>query len=156
MKTLIRWGLAAVVVLVGCSVADAREYRVRVFAEPGQGRDVEQALKARIGASSRYAVTDSDADAEMLADIMCMSVPQARGYICSLQITAWLAETAPLFIEFGSFQTAGPTASDVAEAMFQDFVTNTSSEKIQTAVSKLQVRVAAFCKNPQNASFCHP
>jgi hypothetical protein len=152
MKTIIQVVVLTAIVLMA-GVARAREYKVQVTAQQG-GREVADALKARIGATSRYALTDIGPESEMTVDIMCMTIQQAHGYICSMHITLWLAETLPLPIQLGGFQVAGPTAGDVAESFVQSFVINSSEDKNQAAVQNLFQRIGFFCKDEKHASYC--
>lgn len=156
MKTTMRLMLALAVAALSGIVAKAQTHEVFVFA----GNEIEQpiinALKAKIGATTRYVLVDRANFGAIWVGVNCLAVGQERGYVCSYHTTYFPASIHP-------FTTTGPgnmfTGSDrlsIAEMIFEDFVKGTSDKEIEASISSRRNEVATFCKDPANKRYCQP
>jgi hypothetical protein len=158
MMTMTRLTLAMVVTLtVGTFVkAQAPTLLVNVSNEDARFPEVANAVRAKIGASSRFAVTGDSMKAELLVDLICVPMPFKGGVACSLEITMWPAKASPLAAHIANYLYTAPDASSAAEQIFEAFVSETSDEKLAAATDVLLRGVAAFCGRASSATQCKP
>ena len=156
MTTTIRTILVLFASLVTCSGVVAQAYKVRLVAESPEGKDVVNAVGAKLRANSRYALTD-ESKVDFTLDVECASQAQTHGFICATSAFYWGQTVFPLPAPMGGISLfKGPNAASVAEAVSQAFVSQTTDENIGLIARMMHEWVTIFCKNPANKSFCQP
>jgi hypothetical protein len=134
--------------------------------EPGDGAhhyllppinlDVIKAFSDRIAASERYALTKSPA--ELVVFIICLD--SSKDTLVETDFCAYKFEyrskKAPEFnMPLGTpSPVAGSRASEIAEYIFEAFVTETTAAKLSVAELEPTFRVAEFCSKPANQVPC--
>ena len=154
MKTPLRWALMLGTLATLSVMAGAREYKVKVAGEQEATQEIVNAVKARVGASSRFTVTESDVAAEALLDISCQATARDTGYVCSLNIILWVPQTHPFPLRLGDYLSSGPDAVSVAEQLFQSFVTEVADDKVEAQIAKFYVLIEEYCDRTQNKKHC--
>jgi len=82
MKLMIR--LMLLIALPVASTTRAHVYKVQVAIEGEDSREVGDAVKARIGATTRFVITGNLRDSEIFLDLICLPAGQNRyGYFVS-------------------------------------------------------------------------
>jgi hypothetical protein len=152
MKTTLRWALMLGTLATLSVMAGAREYKVKVAGEQEAAQEIVNAVKARVGASSRF--TDSDVAAEVLLVISCQATARNTGYVCSLNVILWMPQTHPFPLRLGDYLSSGPDAVSVAERLFQAFVTEIADDKVEAQIAKFYVLVEEYCDRAQNKKHC--
>jgi hypothetical protein len=134
--------------------------------EPGDGThhfllppinlEVIKAFSDRIAASERYALSKSPA--ELVVFIICLDSSKnnvLEGDFCTYKFE-YRSKKAPEFnMPLGMpGPVIGFKATDIAENIFQAFVTETTEEKLSVAELEPTFRVAEFCSKPENQAPC--
>jgi hypothetical protein len=134
--------------------------------EPGQGAqhyllppinlDVIKAFSERIATSDRYALIK--APAELVVFIVCVDSGRdtpAEVDFCTYKFE-YRSKKAPEFdMPLGTPNPiAGVKASEIAENIFQAFLTETTEAKLSVAELEPTFRVAEFCSKPANQAPC--
>ena len=147
--------------LVSISHAQKAPWTVIVIKETDTAASIKSGLDSRIGASSRYTVTEAS-KAEIWVNVNCFTVesvvvsPATRGvdgYICSYRLEYLPQEAKPLKAHLVSGLIAG-TSNQVIEDIFEQFVSKTSDEKFVQSRSKLVRDVIDFCASPEHRVYC--
>jgi hypothetical protein len=157
MKKMMRVMLVLTVMLMAGVAAEAQVHKVFIHQDGKEGIDVVDALRARIGAGSRYALTDNTLEAELMFFVVCATTALAHGFACSAAMILSSSRFPPLSMPFaGPYIAIGPDAVGVAKIIFEDFVSATTDENIKTGEEVLLQSVTVFCKNPANKKTCQP
>jgi hypothetical protein len=134
--------------------------------EPGEGThhyllppinlDVIKAFSGRIATSDRYALTKTPA--ELVVFIVCVDSGRdtpAEVDFCTYKFE-YRSKKAPEFdMPLGTpSPVAGSKASEIAENIFQAFLTETTEAKLSVAELEPTFRVAEFCSKPANQAPC--
>ena len=134
--------------------------------EPGDGAhhymlppinlDVIKAFSDRIAASERYALTK--APAELVVFIICRDSSKdtaAESDFCTYKFE-YRSQKAPEFnMPLGTpTPVTGFKASEIAQNIFDAFVTETTETKLSVAELEVAFRVAEFCSKPANQVPC--
>lgn len=134
--------------------------------EPGDGAhhymlppinlDVIKAFSDRVTANDRFTLTKKPA--ELVVFIVCVDSDKdslLKIDFCTYKIE-YRSKDAPEFnMPLGTpIPVAGFTAADIAEDIFQSFLTETLETKLSVADSELTFRVAEFCSKPANRVPC--
>jgi hypothetical protein len=134
--------------------------------EPGDGAhhyllppinlEVIKAFADRIAASERYALTK--APAELVVFIICRDSGRdtlVEGDFCTYTFE-YRSKKAPEFnMPLGTpTPVTGFKGSEIAEKIFQAFVTQTTETKLSVAELETTFRVAEFCSKPANHVPC--
>ena len=134
--------------------------------EPGEGAHhyllppinlvVIKAFSDRIATSERYALTKSSA--ELVVFIVCVDSGRdtpAEVDFCTYKFE-YRSKKAPEFdMPLGTpSPVAGSKASEIAENIFQAFLTETTEAKLSVAELEPTFRVAEFCSKPANQAPC--
>ena len=121
----------------------AQNHPVHVMVTPANNapvsHEISDRLAGRIGASSRYALT-SAASAEIMLSVECApnSVGDRQiGVTCGSSIAYWPVEGVLLSTELAGMIAVG-AESAVAESLFDDFVQDTSDEKLAEAAKNFK------------------
>ena len=145
--------------------AQAAPRTVRVE-EPGDGAhhfllppinlDVIKAFSERVAASERFTVTKEPA--ELMVFLVCVDSDKGsvlKVHICTYKFE-YRSKNAPEFnMPLGTpIPVAGFTASEIAEDIFQTFLTETLETKLSVTDSELTFRVAEFCSKAANQVPC--
>lgn len=123
--------------------------------QPKINQEVIEAFSARVGASTRYTLTQ--APPEILVVIVCQDGRKnnATGGFCTYKF-----EYSPKAIPEFNMPLGAPNivahagASDIAEDIFEDFVKETNETRLSTAELEVNLRVANFCSKPANQLPC--
>jgi hypothetical protein len=156
MKTM-RLMLTFTVILMGCCSANAQKvYKVYLGHTNKEGNEVIDALKAKIGSSGRYALTETVTALELELDIVCFEQsPSVKGFTCASNTTLFSSAVDPLFTQIGTLYLAQSGDADkVAEKLFEHFVADTNDEEISVCVKQLKENVALFCRNATHKPYC--
>jgi hypothetical protein len=147
----------AILALASSSTAMAQSKPIKVKVLPvadAESQEVADRLSGQIGSSSRYAlVTEKDSETVLLG-LNClpntMLNGQQIGVTCDSEITYWPVSTVPLSVPLTGYLAAASNESDVAQRLFDDFVEETSDEKLnqKAAVFKKELNsiIAAYPK----------
>lgn len=73
--------MSSALMLVVTAVASA-QHTVHVSTKDDTPGFITSAIKARIGASSRYALTDSTGDSELVLNLLCHDTKPVVGFMC--------------------------------------------------------------------------
>ena len=123
--------------------------------QPKVNQEVIDAFSARVGASSRYTLTQGPP--EILVVIVCQDGRKnnATGGFCTYKFE-YSPKSIPEFnMPLGSPNiVAHPAASEIAEDIFQDFVKETTETHLSVAELEVNLRVANFCSKPANQLPC--
>jgi hypothetical protein len=123
--------------------------------QPKINHEVIDAFSARIGASTRYVLTQGPP--EILVIIVCQDgrKSNAEGGFCTYKFE-YSPKSMPEFnLPLGSPNIVAHTAaSDIAEEIFQDFVKETTETHLSVAELEVNLRVANFCSKPANQLPC--
>jgi hypothetical protein len=135
--------------------------------EPGDGAhhfmlppinlDVIKAFADRVSVDDRYALTKEPA--EIVVFIICLDTRKderlAEGDFCTYTFE-YQSKKAPEFkMPLGTpSPVIGFRASEIAENIFQAFVTETMETKLSVAELEVAFRVAEFCSKPANQVPC--
>jgi hypothetical protein len=158
--------LLGMLLFAGASIHAQAAPRTVKVEEPGDGThhyllppinlDVIKAFSDRIAASERYALTK--APAELVVFIICVDASRENlleGDFCTYKIEYRSKKTPEFNMPLG---TPGPVvgfrASEIAENIFQAFVTETTEAKLSVAELEPAFRVAEFCSKPANQAPC--
>ena len=126
------------------------------FMLPPINLDVIKAFSDRVVANERFTLTK--APAELVVYIFCVDSDKdslVKIDFCTYKIE-YRSKNAPEFnMPLGApIPVAGFTASEIAEYIFQSFITATLETKLSVADSELTFRVAEFCSKPANRVPC--
>jgi hypothetical protein len=126
------------------------------FMLPPINLDVIKAFSDRVVANERFTLTK--APAELVVFIVCVDSDKdslVKIDFCTYKIE-YRSKNAPEFnMPLGTpSPVAGFTASEIAECIFQSFITATLETKLSVADSELTFRVAEFCSKPANRVPC--
>ena len=145
--------------------AEAAPRTVKVE-EPGDGThhymlppinlDVIKAFSDRIAASERYTLTK--APAELVVFIICRDSSKdtaVESDFCTYKFE-YRSQKAPEFnMPLGTpAPVTGFKASEIAQNIFDAFVTETTDSKLSVAELEVAFRVAEFCSKPANQVPC--
>jgi hypothetical protein len=150
MKTMLRLMTVAVGILLTGSAVRCQTHSVYVDEEQGKTKAVADALKAKIGGTTRYVLATETYGTESDIRLMCM---EDNGYFCSYTISLWSSKTSPVQLEDTSGIVKG-TAESIAETIFEVFVRESSDDKIADAVSHELTRISAFRELPEHKTTC--
>jgi hypothetical protein len=119
--------------------------------------DVIKAFADRVGGSERYAVTKEPA--ELVVFIICLDTTKddslPEGDFCTYTFE-YHSKKAPEFkMPLGTpLPVVGFRASEIAESIYQAFVTETTEAKLSVAELEAAFRVANYCSKPANQVPC--
>lgn len=151
----------AVVILIlasaSAATAQSSPIKVRVLPESNaESQQVADRLSGQIGSSSRYAlVTEYES---ILLSVDCLPNKTAYGeqfgVTCDSDITYWPVSGVPLYATLNGDLAAAHNESDAAQYLFDEFVGETSDEKLnQAAVTfkkYLNLTIASYPKGVAN------
>jgi len=141
--------------LIAGTRAESQVHSVYVYVTNDQERNVSNAIKARIGGGSRYNLTNDINKAELVLDVICLQPKSTKGFVCSYKLELYSSQTTPIGSPLGKASlTAGPDATSVAEYLFEDFVDDTSEDKLKAVVQTTREDVSVFCQSPENRNYC--
>ena len=150
MKTMMRPMLVLVVILTTGSAMRCQTHSVYIDDDQGKSKTVANALRAKIGGTTRYVLVDYASSAESDIKIMCL---EENGYFCSYSISYLSPKTSPAQLE-GTSGIAKGASDFIAEALFEVFVSESSDEKIAAAVNRQINLISMFCKVPEHKEPC--
>jgi hypothetical protein len=155
MKNIPGITLLSVLMLVTSGAAEAQAtHKVWVDDNDAQNKDVANALRAKIGSTTRYGLADKVYETEIDLKVVCIA--NTLGYACSYAVSFWSPKTSPMQIHGASGVTIGPTAQETAELVFESFVQGTTDDTIENAVKNELALISMFCKAATNQQYCQP
>jgi hypothetical protein len=148
--------LVVMVIVVTGYQAVAQVYKVRLIAESQESQDVVNAVKAKLRATNRYAVTD-EPRVDFTLEVECAVQTPSHGYICAFTPIFWGQTVFPLPAPMGGISLVkGPSVASVADAVSLNFASQTTEENISLIVRSMHDWVVLFCKNAANKTYCMP
>jgi hypothetical protein len=128
--------LVTLLLLFGTAViTEAQTRQVSVEGETPEADRVVSALKAKLGGTLRYKLTDN-ITAELLVTVQCVGVgPALQGFVCDATFLYYLPMMKGMNVWLGASLATAADAQAVADRMFEGFVDYTSDEKL-AAVNK--------------------
>jgi hypothetical protein len=150
-SSLLRFMLGLTVPLFVCANARCQTHAVYVDDDQGKAKAVANALKAKIGGTTRYVLVGEAYSTESNIKILCLE--EDRGYFCSYAVSFWSPQTSPLQLE-GTSGIATGTVEYIAEMLFEIFVMESSDEKIAAAVKHKINAISVFCEQSDHKSPC--
>jgi hypothetical protein len=151
MTTMLRFMLGLTVPLFVCVNAQCQTLAVYVDDGQGKAKSVANALKAKIGGTTRYVLVDEAYKTESDIKIVCLE--ENNGYSCSYAVSFWSPQTSPLQLK-GTSGIAVGTVEYVAEVLFETFVRESSDEKIAAAVKYKINLISMFCEQSDHKNPC--
>ena len=148
-----RGTLQAILMLAVAGVAKAQVHKVWVDDNGEQNKDVANALRAKIGGTTRYSLASEAYQTEIDVIVVCVV---NRGYACSYAFTFWSPKTSPMQLKGQTGLATGATAQETAELIFETFVTETTDDKITAAILDQLNVIWLFCKDPAHKPYCAP
>jgi hypothetical protein len=128
---------------------------VVVLSENADTKEVADAVRARIAASSRYTVQPSGA--EIVVDVLCIYTKTIARYSCSYDFTYFPKGMSGLSTNLG---TSGIILDNdslvIAEKIFERAVAASTEDVLSAAKSMLTLQIQSFCSNPSNHTVCSP
>jgi hypothetical protein len=123
--------------------------------QPKINHEVIDSFSARVGASTRYVLTQGPP--EILVVIICQDGRKnnAPGGFCTYKFE-YSPKSMPEFnLPLGSPNiVAHAAAPEIAEDIFQDFVKETTETHLSVAELEVNLRIANFCSKPANQLPC--
>jgi hypothetical protein len=138
--------LIAALVLFLASVAQAQSKAVKVLvvASNPESKEVSDRLAGLIGSSSRYAlVSNAVADVDVIVGVSCLSsevAGQKVGVVCHSDMSYLLIQDVPFDTRLTDTIATG-NESYVAQSLFDNFVQETSDEKLSEKASDFKSRL---------------
>jgi hypothetical protein len=110
---------------------------------------VAAALKARIGATTRYTISNKTAESDLEISVTCLDVSRfARaitGGICSELTYYWPSEFAGLYCVMGGpLLISGGNTAHIAEQFFQSFVESSTEKELASHVAVIRQAVLRY------------
>jgi hypothetical protein len=128
MKTLI----AAFALMMACTTACGQAHKTKVTGQDSAASAIVDALKAKIGGTLRYQITDDNVAAELFIDVSCLKIgPYDTGFACAAIYYYYPPELVMTRVHLGSSLHTGSDTSVAAESMFQTFVNGSSEEVLK-------------------------
>jgi hypothetical protein len=128
MKTLI----VAFALMMVCTVVCGQTHKVVVSAQDSDANAVVDALKAKLGGTLRYQLTDNAVVAELFIDVQCMKTYNpGTGFACAAIYFYYPPELVLTRLHLGSSLHSGSDPSLTAESMFEIFVNNSSEDVLK-------------------------
>lgn len=133
---------------------------VNVFSETEDSKRIAQSISARIGSTTRYTVSTSG---PLWLDIMCFTMESIAispatqgmdGYVCFYQVFYYPVELAPFDSVLGTQKAITGKFAVVVEDIFDEFVSETSDERLKLARDGITQKVLLFCKDPEHKTVC--
>jgi hypothetical protein len=152
---------ASLLLVAGVAFAQPRTVRVE---EPEQGSihwllptlnlEVIKAFSARVAGNERYRLTG--APAELAVVIICMDFRKDTAVQGCTYTFEFHSKNAPGFnMPLGTpSPLISSDSSEIAERIFDAFVTETTETKLSVAELEVGIRVANFCSKPGNQVPC--
>jgi hypothetical protein len=134
---------------------------VNVLSETEDSKRIAQAVSARIGSTTRYAIGGTGE--RLSVDIMCFTMegivisPATQGmdgYVCFHQVFYYPAQLAPFDSVLGTQKLISGKFAQVVEEIFDQFVSETSDERLRLARDVITQNVLSFCQDPEHKSVC--
>jgi hypothetical protein len=153
---IIRWMLMFATITTGTSIANA-QHPVYIYGAAENPPSVVSAIRARIGGSSRYTLVNTFVEGELILNLVCIETKAHAGFVCAYGVNLYGKNTSPLGAVFGTTHVAiSPDEIKMGEDVFEDFVEDTSEDKIKKSEEQTRVGVAVFCMDAANKRFCQP
>jgi hypothetical protein len=140
-----RFAVCAAALLVLSATAFGQRKTVKVYVLPGENqasKDVASTVSGKIGSTLRYALTTDLVSAEITVEILCLT-PTERGVACGIFGVYYpvgykhLSRTLITDIVTGSNEF-------VAQALFNDFVRESSDEELNKAEDSLKSKTLEY------------
>jgi hypothetical protein len=121
---------------------------------PTLNREVIKAFSARVGGNERYRLTG--APAELAVVIICMDFRKDTAVQGCTYTFEFHSKNTPGFnMPLGTpSPLISSDASEIAERIFDAFVTETTETKLSVTELEVGIRVANFCSKPANQVPC--
>jgi hypothetical protein len=101
-------------------------------------KTVSEILAAKIGSTLRYGLTSNVLSATLTISMICLNI-EGRGYACSVTADYYPDASPTEFIPLPNILVVG-SAEKVADGIFEDFVMDTSDDKLTEAKQLLDKR----------------
>lgn len=144
---------------IGLSASiSAQTHTIKVITEGPDSKEITNALEARLGGASRYAlIADQEAFAEITVDLLCLKLNSSKGWACAYSISYNPISMLPLSGEVATeLSLGGPNYIEIAERIFDATVKATTETRLQEIVGLLRKDVAFYCKSPEHYETCSP
>jgi hypothetical protein len=134
---------------------------VHVFSENEESKRITQAVSARIGSTTRYTI--AYLFAQLSVDIMCFTMEKIvvspatqgmDGYVCFYSIQYQPTQLQPFHSVLGLDTLFAGKFAEVVEEIFDNFVSETSDERLKKAREEITNNVESFCRDAQHKSIC--
>lgn len=123
MKTLI----VAFALLMACMTAHGQSHKTKVVGEESDSNPVVSALKAKLGGTQRYELTEKDIEVELYIDVQCAALN--TGLACDATYFYFPPELGLTRLWLGASLHTGSDPSSIAQGMFE-FLVKDSSEVV--------------------------
>jgi hypothetical protein len=144
--------VAVILTLVANHQLRAQVRKVHVSeGRKGAGLEIVNALKAKIGSSSRYALTEKETASELGVEVACIEQDRIKGFTCAIDISLYSKAFSPLPSPIAALYIAqNADAGTLAETLFDYFVQETSEEKIHLGEEQTRLGISIFCHAHKN------
>ena len=123
MKPLI----VAFALMMACMTAHGQTHKTKVVGKESDSSPVVSALKAKLGGTQGYELTEKDIEVELYIDVQCARLN--TGLACDATYFYYPPELGLTRLWLGTSLHTGSDPSSIAQGMFEFFV-NDSSEAI--------------------------